>query len=319
MAFGNVARVRRSIIVVWLLFSAGAACDSGRTLSPLSPSDVLSDPRLAGEVLAQWSPYVGIHVTGEAQAAYRDAVSALQSAGRLRGARIEISRSLSPADPTYRTIRNTGIELLGLVSNEFLFSANIEQEIDQIFAAFPEIRHLQIGNEVTTILPASGPTITIEQYMTLFRQIYDHVQNRYPGRATLLTQSTLGSGLHGPEELESMVNLGLTDFDPRHVIIAINLYDLDHAGQYPGLLGGALRQFRVWVTESGIRDPDLHMSWIRDNYPRIRNLVRAERVYWYIMWGGDTGPDTGFSLIRNPGSFPHYARSPLFELLAGRL
>ena len=237
MAFGSVARVRRSIIVVWLLLSAGAACDSGRNLSPLSPSDVLSDPRLAGEVLAQWSPYVGIHVTGEAQAAYRDAVSALQSAGRLRGARIEISRSLSPADPTYRTIRNTGFELLGLVSNEFLFSANIEQEIDQIFAAFPEIRHLQIGNEVTTILPASGPTITIEQYMTLFRRIYDHVQNRHPGRATLLTQSTLGSGLHGPEELESMVNLGLTDFDPRHVIIAINLYDLDHAGQYPGLLG----------------------------------------------------------------------------------
>ena len=319
MAFGSVARVRRSIIVVWLLLSPGAACDSGRNLSPLSPSDVLSDPRLAGEVLAQWSPYVGIHVTGEAQAAYRDAVSALQSAGRLRGARIEISRSLSPADPTYRTIRNTGIELLGLVSNEFLFSANIEQEIDQIFAAFPEIRHLQIGNEVTTILPASGPTITIEQYMTLFRRIYDHVQNRHPGRATLLTQSTLGSGLHGPEELESMVNLGLTDFDPRHVIIAINLYDLDNADQYPGLLGGALRQFRVWVTESGIRDPDLHMSWIRDNYPRIRNLVRAERLYWYIMWGGDTGPDTGFSLIRNPGSFPNYSRSPLFELLAGRL
>jgi len=318
MVFGNVARVRRSIIVVWLLFAAGAACDSGRTLSPLSPSDVLSDPRLAVEVLAQWSPYVGIHVTGEAQAAYRDAVSALQSAGRLRGARIEISRSLSAADPTYRTIRDTGIELLGLISNEFLFSANVEQEIDQIFAAFPEIRHFQIGNEVTTILPTSGPTVTIEQYMTLFRQIYDHVQNRHPGRATLLTQSTLGSGLRGPEELESMVNLGITDFDPRHVIIAINLYDLDHVGQYSGLLGGALRQFRLWVTESGIRDPDLHMSWIRDNYPRIRNLVRAERVYWYIMWGGDTGPDTGFSLIRNPENFPHYSRSPLFELLTGR-
>ena len=162
MVFGNVERVRRSIIVVWLLFLAGTACDSGRTLSPLSPSDVLSDPRLAVEVLAQWSPYVGIHVTGEAQAAYRDAVSALQSSGRLRGARIEISRSLSAADPTYRTISDTGIELLGLINNEFLFSANVEQEIDQIFAAFPEIRHFQIGNEVTTILPTSGPTITLE-------------------------------------------------------------------------------------------------------------------------------------------------------------
>ena len=116
-----------------------------------------------------------------------------------------------------------------------------------------------------------------------------------------------------------MVNLGLTDFDPRHVIIAINLYDLDHAGQYPGLLGGALRQFRVWVTESGIRDPDLHMSWIRDNYPRIRNLVRAGTVVLVHHVGRGHRPRPGFSLIRNPGSFPNYSRSPLFELLAGRL
>lgn len=305
-------------LLLLLLMSATSACNGDRNLSPLSPSDILSNPALAGEVLAQWSPYVGIQVTGEAREAYRDAVTTLQAAGRLKGVRIEISRDLSPADPTYRTISSTGVELLGLVSNEFLVSGNIELEIDRIFSAFPEIRHFQIGNEITTILPRTGPTITIEQYMALFRRVYDHVQSRHPGRAILLTQSTLGSGLHGPEELEAMANLGLTDFDPSRVIIAINLYDLDHAGQYLGLLGGPLRRFRLWVTESGIRNPDLHMSWVRDEYPRMRNLLRAERVYWYVMWGGDSGPDADFSLIRNPGRFPDYWRSPLLRLLTGR-
>ena len=309
---------RALVWVLLILLSTLSACSSDRTLSPISPSEVLSDSRLAGEVLAQWSPYVVVHLTGEAQDAYRDAILALRAAGRLDGVRVELGRSLDPDDPTYRAISGTGVELLGIISNEYLFSANIEQEIDRIFGTFPEIRHFQIGNEVTTILPSTGPTLTIDQYMDIFLRIYDHVQSRHPGRAILLTQSTLGSGLHGPTELEAMVNLGLTRVDPKHVIIAINMYDLDHAGQFLGLLGGPLRRFRLWVTESGTRDPSLHMTWVRDEYPRLRNLVRAERVYWYVMWGGDSGIDTDFSLIRNPGLFPNYWRSPLFELLTTR-
>jgi hypothetical protein len=303
-------------LLVWVpLIFLFSSCSSDRTLSPLSPSDVLSDSSLAGDVLEQWSPYVGIHLTGEALDAYRDAVLTLRAAGQLDGVRVELGRSLSPGDPTYRAISRTGVELLGLISNEHLFLPNIEQEIDRIFETFPEIRHFQIGNEVTTILPSTGPTLTIEQYMTIFLRIYDHVQSRHAGRAILLTQSTAGSGVHGPTELEAMVNLGLTRVDPSHVIIAINMYDLDYAGQFVGLLGGQLRRFRLWVTESGTRDQSRHMTWVRDQYPRLRNLVRAERVYWYVMWGGDSGSDTDFSLIKNPSLFPDYWKSPLFELL----
>ena len=301
-----------SALLIIVVSSLGA-CGSDRTLSPISPDDVLSDPRLAGEVLAQWSPYVGIHLTGEARDAYVDAVLALRAAGRLNGVRVELSPNLSPGDPTYRAISGTGVEVLGIISNQFLVSPNIEQEIDRIFSVFPEIRHFQIGNEVTTIVP--GPTMNIEQYMAVFRQIYDHVQSRHRGRAILLTQSTLGSGLQGPTELEAMVNLGLTEVDPSQVIIATNMYDLDHAGQFLGLLGGSLRRYRLWVTESGTRDPDRHMSWVRDQYPRLRNLMRAERVYWYVMWGGDSGFDTDFSLIKQPGLYPDYWKSPLFNLL----
>ncbi|MEE2638804.1 MAG: hypothetical protein VYE68_16400 [Acidobacteriota bacterium] len=292
------------------------ACERFENRSPISPTDVRADPGLGIEVLAQWSPYVGIHVAGQALETYREAVSILRAAGRLKGVRIEITRGLSPGDPTLRAITATGVEVLGLISNEILRLPNIEDEIDHIFRAYPQIRHFQVGNEVTT--NQGGTTITIQQYMTIFQRVYDHMLSSDPGRAILLTQSTLGSGLHGPTELEAMGHLGLSGLDPRHVIVAVNMYDLDHASQYLGLLGGALRGFRVWVTESGIRDPERHLSWVRDSYPRLRNLLRAERVYWYVMWGGDSGPDTDFSLVKNPSAYPNYWRSPLFELLASR-
>ena len=297
--------MRRQLVAPFLiLLFASAGCNGG---SPVSPDEALGpDASVAQDVSARWSPYVGVHVTGQALEAYRDAVAHLRAAGRLRGARVEITRSLNPSDPVIRDLSAAGVELLGLISNEYLFAQDIEQEIDDVFAAFPEISHFQIGNEVTTILPRTGPTIEIDQYMATFQRIYDHVQNRHSGRATLLTQSTLGSGLHGPTELEAMVDLGLNHMDPSKVIIAINVYDLDNASQYLGLLGGPLRRFRVWVTESGVRDPNRHVAWVRDNYPRLRNLLRAERVYWHIMWGGDTGPDADFSLIRNPESCPDY-------------
>ncbi len=123
---------------------------------------------------------------------------------------VEISRSnQNPTDPIIKSIGRLGIDLLGLVGNEYLFAQDIEQHIDRIFAAYPEIRYFQIGNEVTTILPSTGPTITIDDYMIVFQRIYNHVRNHHPGRAVLLTQSTLGYGVYGPAELEAMVRLGL--------------------------------------------------------------------------------------------------------------
>ena len=44
-------------------------------------------------------------------------------------------------------------------------------------------------------------------------------------------------------------------------------------------------------------------------------VTRLERVYWYTMWGGDNGQDTDFSLVKNPGYYPNYWKSPLFQVL----
>jgi hypothetical protein len=289
-------------------------CESGTRLSPAPPEGPV-DAATTAEVGRQWSPYVGVHASGEALAAYQDALAALKRAGRLQGLRVEIHRH-EPVNPVIKALGGLGLELLGLVANEYLFEPDIEREIDRIFAAYPEIRHFQIGNEVTTILPPDGPTITIEEYAAVFQRVYDHVQARHPGRAVLLTQSSLGSGLRGPTELETLASLALSRMSPDRVIIAINAYDPHAVSQYRGLLGGVLRPFRVWVTESGIADPRLHISFVRDKYPLLRQYLRAERVYWYVAWGGDAGPDTDFSLLRYPAQYPNYWKSPLLELLA---
>jgi hypothetical protein len=299
----------------FIVLSVCMACDGGQ-LTPVGPTEsAIGDDRLIDQVRLQWSPYLGVHVTAEALDTYRDALSTLRSKGQLRGVRVELNPNLSPNDQAIRTIRSTGVELLALMSNEYLFVDNIEREFDEVFADYPEIRYFQIGNEVTTILPVDGPTIDIAGYMAVFRRVYDHVQDRHKGRVVLLTQSPLGSGSRGARELQAMVDHGLLELDPNQVVIGINSYDLDSAAQYLGLLGGALRKYRVWVTESGIRDPKLHISWVQENYPRLRNLLRAERIYWYTLWGGDVGSDTEFGLIKQPGNYPNYWRSPLFSVL----
>ncbi len=304
------------LVLVLVAFTSTACADRRSPLGPTDPGAV--HPGLALEVRQQWSPYVGVQVTGEALDAYQDALARLARSGQLRGVRVEIrSGSLAAGARVIKAIGALGVDLLGLISNESLFDPDIERVIDRIFAAYPEIRYFQVGNEITTILPASGPTMTIERYMAVFHRIYDHVQARYPGRAVLLTQSTLGFGVYGPTELETMAALGLAEMDPATVIIAINDYAPQAATQYVGLLGGPLRRHRVWVTEAGVANADAHIGFVQRGYPLLRHYLRAERIYWFVMWGGDAGTDTDFSLIKNPGSYPDYWTSPLFELLTG--
>jgi hypothetical protein len=306
----------RRVIPFLFVSCALVACQGGQR-SPSAPSGPgTADPGSAHEVVLRWSPYVGVHASGEALSAYRHALSALRDAGRLNGVRMEIHRH-EPVNPVIKAVGALGLEVLGLVSNEYLFDSDIEGAIDRIFAAYPEIRHFQIGNEVTTILPPTGPTITIEEYAAVFQRVYDHVQARHPGRAILLTQSALGSGLRGPVELETLADLGLARMDPDKVIVAINAYDPEAVSQFRGLLGRSLRPFRVWVTESGMADPARHTAFVHDKYPLLRQYLRAERVYWYVLWGGDSGPDTDFSLIKQPATYPVYWKSPLFDLLTG--
>jgi hypothetical protein len=257
----------KQIAAFVLPICALVGCQGG-LLSPSTAGDTrpsAGGSETAQEVAGQWSPYVGVHADGQALPAYRDALSALQRVGRVNGVRMEIQRNQSEK-PVIKAVAAMGLEILGLVSNDHLFEPDIEGAIDRIFNAYPEIRYFQIGNEVTTILPPTGPTITIEQYAALFQRVYEHVQSRHPSREILLTQSALGSGLRGPTELETLTALALVHMNPDKVIIAVNAYDPDAVSQYRGLLSGALRAFRVWVTESGVANSSQQAAFVRDRY-----------------------------------------------------
>ncbi|MBI2064691.1 MAG: hypothetical protein HYT62_01415 [Candidatus Yanofskybacteria bacterium] len=216
-------------------------------------------------------------------------------------------------------LNTEGIELLGIVDNFYLIhdGMDIEDKIDSIVRAYPYIKYLQIGNEYTTIVFDEDPTlrgdyrITVEYYMRVFNRIYNHVAKNYPD-ITLLTYSILGSGERGPQELERMAKLGLKDMSRQRVIVAINCYSAGEASWYPGVLSHSLRGYRVWVTESGNINPSQHIDHIKYEYPAIKNILRAERIYWYVLW-----EVSGFKLIDDFPDSQSPARwsSPLFKAL----
>lgn len=294
------------------------ACGQG-PLYPTQPSP--NDPQyedVARDVLANWSPYIGVHATGEAFDVYQELIPKLVQKGTLRGVRLEIAPEDYFNNHVIRMIEGlSGVEILMLVGNGYLFDDQIEQRIDEIFAAYPGVRYFQIGNEITTILPRPGPQVSIEEYMAKFNRVYDHVQAKHPGRAVLVTQATLGAGNYGARELEKMAKLGLDRMSPDKVILGLNCYSPAAASQYAGVLTGPLRKFRVWVTESGDTNPDTHHAHVSIRYRELRNALRAERIYWYAMWTGDSGMDEGFGLIRQPGKFPNYLKMPLLKILLG--
>ncbi len=303
-----------------LLAMISAGCQDSR-LSPISPT-ILDQPDspayndLALNVRNNWSPYMNVHATGEAFDVYKDVLLQMAQKGVLRGIRTGTIPNESFNNYVVDMMRSIpGIDILFIIDNHYLFDANIEQVIDDAFRKYPEIRYFQIGNETTTILPKSGPTMTIEQYMAVLRRIYNHVQKNYPGRAILVSQSTLGSGTYGAKELERMVELGLTNISPDQLIIGINCYSPTAASQYPGIINGPLRQYRIWVTEAGIADYNLHASYISSEYQKLRDYLRPERIYWYVLWGSDHNPNAGFSLIRNPQNYPNYWKSELLKML----
>ncbi|MDO8496589.1 MAG: hypothetical protein Q7S43_04060, partial [bacterium] len=186
---------RKSVLaLISMAIIASVGC--GKALSVLAPSEYSNSSNdIVASVRNNWSPYLVVHDTGEVPEAYRDVLTRLVQAGSLRGARVGIDQTSINGLTNSSVINTSGItDILGIIDNLFLFEPNIEDRIDQIFRNHPTIRYFQVGNEITTILPKSGPTMTIEEYMTVFKRIYNHVQKNHPNRAMLLVQSAIGSG-----------------------------------------------------------------------------------------------------------------------------
>ncbi|KKT82022.1 MAG: hypothetical protein A2925_01535 [Candidatus Yanofskybacteria bacterium RIFCSPLOWO2_01_FULL_44_22] len=310
----------RTILIIGIFMLAGCQ----KALTPTSPS-LIENPNFTDATISNWSPYIGVATPGGVEDTYREALTAMAQNGTLKGVRVGITKREKGGwgvyDPIIKMIGSLSprLDMLLLIDNYYLFEPNIEQIIDEALATYPEIKYFQIGNEITSILPKTGPTMTIEEYMVIFKKIYDHVQKNHPGRAILLTQSPTGSGVFGGIETDKMVELGLLKMSPNNIVIGINVYSEASISHYTHVVNGALRNYRIWVTETGTDFSDLQIDYVNRRYPELKNYLRAERIFWYTLWEGERYPaDRGFGIIKGALEYPNYWKSPLFKLLTDR-
>jgi hypothetical protein len=256
-----------------------------------------------------WSPYVVIQPDASATAGYQDALTTLGAHGAAHGARISLTADGRSA-PTVNLALSNGLEVLGLVDNADLFRPDVEQAFDEYRARYPQVRIFQIGNEITT----ASPPMAIEAYIDVLARVYAHVAAVYPD-VTLLTESTFGAGTIGAADLTALgAAVGPRGLSSSRLIFGINVYTEAAIAAYTVAVAGLPGGYRIWATETGVPDQSSQVSYVNLTYPRLQTLLRAERVYWYALWAGDSGGDSEYSLIKKPAS-PPIVPGPLFERL----
>ncbi len=281
-------------------------CLSGCGTSLTGPSSASGLP---------WSPYIGIHTNPQAMPGYRVALTSLQEHNALRGIRIRTS-SFEPTWGMTELAKSLGLEIVGIVPNEELFEDDVEGMMDRVIQRhYPDVTIFQIGNELTTIIPRTQAQLPIEAYMMKLKRIYRHVRETYPD-IILITQSTV-SMTYGAKELRQMAKLGLQEMSPEYLIIGINMYNNVALNEVATIRNQYLTGYRVWVMEAGINNPQKQVKFVQDFYPRIFNILGAERIYWYVLWEGDDGSFSGSNLIWHPFT-PNILTSALFNTLTGK-
>lgn len=302
--------IKMRALFVFLTFFL-VACDSPLWPSGRSDSSGGSSGNSAN---IPWSPYLNTHNPGGVEAGYKEALDLLVGSGNLKGVRIglDIKNTSGSIIPFYQAY---GLEIVGIIDNYDLFNSNVEVTFDKYRKFYPEINIFQVGNEITTIIPQSDPQMPIEVYMDRLIRIYDHVQKNYP-EVMLITQSTFGSGDYGARELQKMIQLGLKKMSPKKLIVGINCYTTASLNSYFPVITNELGGYRIWVMETGMADWKWQISHVQEFYPMLKHSLRAERVYWYVLWEDKDESDVNFSLIKSPLK-PPIEMSPLFKVLAG--
>jgi hypothetical protein len=277
-----------------------SACSGVTSLTAPSP--------LWRTVLPQWSPYLVVFSDNRALGGYRDALTSLTGRGAIAGARIGLSADGSAA-PTVNLVASFGLDIVGIVDDSDLFGPDVEGAFDRYRAAYPQVKTFQIGNEITTFTTP----MTIDQYVGVFARVYSHVVSAYPD-VSLVSQATFGSGTSGSTDLSAeAAAFAARGISATKVVLAMNVYTETALTAYATVVPDIAR-YRIWVTETGVTDPAGEITHVTVQYPQLQALLRADRIYWYALWAGDAGGDSGFSLIKSATS-PPILPGPLFHLL----
>jgi hypothetical protein len=296
------------ILVVSILLCAGCR------RSPTSTSPITSAPN-DHETYA-WAPCVVVQSPGGPPFNIQmQAVQKLQRAGKMSWIRLNAHLDGRGIE-YYLEARRLGLNIFAIVHMSDLESAGWEAAFDRLHGIYPgDI--WEIAGEISNPDPNVNPvTVTPDYYMSKFKNLYSYVKAKYPA-AVLTNAPPFGSGSTGPPELEEFFQLGLLDLD---VVVAINVYSNHALSRYATVIdkyADRLAGKRIWVTETGSSNPDNHIAWVQEFYPRIVNTVHPEMICWYAMWGGDSAQgDNGFGLLDKVQAGPSIERS-LFKALTG--
>jgi hypothetical protein len=291
----------------WILIPLAGllAVASGGCISPTAPTARWH------QTVPSWSPYVVVHPNDGALRGYQEALDALASHDAVLGVRIPLFLDGSSA-PTVRLAQSLGLDVVGVMDDADLGKPDVAQVFDQYFAAYPDVQVFQVGNEITTRQDAAA--MSFDRYLDVLQQIAAHVRAYFPG-VQLVSQAEFGAGTLGGQELAQLAaRLPAMGVSPRDLIIGVNVYTDMALTADAAVLATALSGYRVWVTETGIADSSQELSYVSQKYPLLRTALHAERIYWYALWAGDSGGDSGYSLVHAPVD-PPIVPGPLFQAL----
>ncbi|HXK36708.1 MAG TPA: hypothetical protein VJ553_03955 [Candidatus Paceibacterota bacterium] len=288
-------------MAVMIAVTLAIACGRGGVTDATAPG-----------ALTEWSPYLGIHPFAWDQNIQQPYLAPLLERSMVRGIRLDASPETGQIAAW--ALGMGADDILGIFPNEYLAEPDVAEIFSATVRANPAIEYWEIGNEVDLFI-----TMPPEQYVPIFIGLYRHAQAHHP-EITVIPQASVG-GTGGDSYIRRVLDAGLLglarDPDPA---TQLRIFALHYYSVQSTYLPEAKRQIQrlpanveVWVTEAGINGFGGQVDFVRTEYPRLRSMVRATRIYWYVF-----AECSGHSMVRGlpPTCLEDPpAPSPLYQLL----
>lgn len=188
---------------------------------------------------------------------------------------IRVTLGLATQINATRAYASAAPNLLGLVSDFHLRRVEARDWpglVEATLRRYPEVRRAELLNE-----PAEFYGLSPASYVRDFlRPGFELIRERFPGMS-VVAAAPIGSRRKGLDYFRRMTDAGADRFcDER----AVHVYFEDDRAlaDYAAATGRP-----IVVTETGIGAAGQHVRWYTEVIPVIRQALRAELVFWYVM------------------------------------
>jgi len=297
------------ISIISIIFVMTCTFDLPKDLVNSSKSSSGSEE---SKLTKNWDPYIGVHPFSCGPEGQQKHLLKLIEAGILQGIRLWNLDAPDTQEFALWFIAN-GVEVLGTIDNEYLKSPNLCQIFEQHILQNPEIITWEIGNEVTGFIDMQP-----EEYMERFKKLFYFTKQNYP-HIILASEGIAGNG-NAADLLRRMIDSGLNELCKDGLqIVAIHFYSWKslRLEEFKSQIDRIPISTRIWVTETNLMPPKWlkQIDYVVEMYPKIRNSLRAERIYWYVFAEGKDFHNGEYSLVKGLAGEPPIEYSPLMKAL----